>query len=587
MQKYLPDEEIDNLCDEFEQKLHSHQVPSIESYLKQVDSDRQSHLLYWLLLIELELQPIQEMQQAALMDNFHERFPEFESVINDVADQFLNLDRTVRLPRIPGYTLDRLIKRGGQGAVYRALQDQTGQRVAIKLVSANELEVIPADYRSQAVSRLKKEIRIAASLKHMNVVRIYDAGSCSDGFYFVMQLIEGGNLCERISVLGQFEISKIIGSVADALKEAHAAGILHLDVKPQNILFDEVTDQPLLADFGLARLSHDAEDRLAIAGTLGYMAPEQAMGTAVDVRADVYGLGATLYFLLTGRTAYQDVALPFNEEQRESWLPTPPQALNRDINQELARICMKCLAFDPHDRYQNCQEVAWAIDRFAAAEDGRRIARMGDRAIITSPLFLIINLLVFLQIQLGWTRIPSLEPLIWITMFSMYVVVFFVLKSVSNLDRHTPEHLAMESLWAVWLAKMFAAIAVAGSLRLLAFGPLSPTSVENTVLMCYPMFSALTGLVVATIAPRYWRRLYIGAAVCFLFAFVLMATIAFVKLPIAPLLYGAGATCLGVIWGIKLRQLAREQSRSDKTIDLNETIELTQTAPNSADFRKR
>ncbi len=578
MQKYLPDERIDQLCDEFEHRLQIEQAPSIESYLEQIDSRRKPQLFYWLLLTQLESQLNQGSKHQDLIDDFRNRFPEFEDVIDDAASKIPQPVPEERTPQIPGYTLNHLIKRGGQGAVYRALQDRTGQHVAVKLFSTQELYAIPPDHRSQVVAQLKKEIRIAASLKHMNVVKIYDAGECPDGFYFVMQLIEGGSLSERIPVLGQFEIAKIVRSVAGALQEAHAAGILHLDVKPQNILFDEVSDQPLLADFGLARLAHENRDRPAIAGTLGFMAPEQAMGRELDVRADVYGLGATLYYLLTGSTAYQDVALPFKEEQRDSWLPTPPHDLNRDINQELARICMKCLEINPDDRYQNCQEVARAIDRFAVAEDGRRITRMADRAIITSPLFFVINLLVFLQIRLGWTEIPFLEPLVWTTMFSMYVVVFFVLTSVSNLDRHTPEHLAMESLWAVWLAKMFAAIAVAGSLRLLAFGPSSPTSVENTVLMCYPMFSALTGFVVAAIAPRYWRKLYLGAAVCFLFSFVLMATIAFVDTPIAPLLYGAGATFLGTVWGIKLRRLAREQSRCESIIDLNETIDLDKSA---------
>jgi|TARA_B110000495_G_C23033860_1_gene616675 serine/threonine protein kinase len=558
---YIPDEEIDLLCDEFERKTQSQQEPKIETYLERVNSDRRPQLLYWLLKLQLQLEPIQSDRFELKFDELRQQYPGFEEVVNDIAETVLPLE--VRLPQIPGYTLERLVQRGGQGAVFRALQDQTGQLVAIKLVSTQALNRIAPHHRSQVIARLKKEIRIAASLKHMNVVKIYDAGECSDGFYFIMQLLEGGDLSNRAAALNQIEVAKIIRSVANALQEAHASGILHLDVKPQNILFDEAANQPLLADFGLARLSQESEDKRAIAGTIGYMAPEQAMGAELDSRADVYGLGATLYYLLTGKTAYENVKLPFTDRQRESWSPIPPRSLNRNINPQLERICMRCLEFDPDSRYQNCQEVAKAIDQFTVAEDGLRIATIAKRTIITSPLFLAINLVVYLQIQAGWAEIPIREPLIWITMFSMYGVVFFVFSSKTKLVKNTPEHLAMESMWAVWLAKMFAAIAVAGSLRLLASGLSGSPSVEEAILMCYPMFSALTGFVLATIAPRYWRKFYFGAALCWLYSFVLM-----LNLTEAPILYGFGATVLALVWGIKLSRLAREQIRSQHSVDL-------------------
>ena len=591
MPDYIPDEELDILCDEFERESQCQQAPRIEAYLERVSSVRRPQLLYWLLKLQLELEPVQSDRHELMIEELHQQYPGFKQVVNEIAESVLLLG--ARLPEIPGYTLERLVKQGGQGSVFRALQDRTGQLVAIKLVSTQALNGIPPQHRSQVIARLKKEVRIAASLKHGNVVKIYDAGECPDGFYFIMQLVEGGNLSERAATLNQIEVVKIIRSVADALQEAHASGILHLDVKPQNILFDESANQPLLADFGLARLLQEADDKQAIAGTMGYMAPEQAMGAELDPRADVYGLGATLYYLLTGKTAYGNITLPFTDEQRESWSPTPPRTLNRNINPQLERICMRCLEFDPEARYQNCQEVAKAIDQFTVAEDGLRIAAIGKRTIITSPLFLAINLIVYAQIHWGWAESGSVyEPLIWITMFSMYGVVFFVFSSETKLDKHTPAHLAMESMWAVWLAKMFAAIAVAGSLRLLAsgsflsldIGDVSPNShsdfnpIEKAILMCYPMFSALTGFVLATIAPRYWRKLYLGAALCWLYSFVLMSTIAQGS-TIAPILYGAGATVLAIVWGIKLRRLARQQTRSQHPIDLDETVDLASESP--------
>ena len=182
MPNYIPDEEIDFLCDEFERENQSRQEPKIEAYLERVSSVRKPQLLYWLLKLQLQLEPIQDARHELMIEELRQQFPEFKDVVNEFSETVMPLD--ARLPQIPGYTLERLVKRGGQGAVFRALQDQTGQLVAIKLVSTQALNRIPPHHRSQVVARLKKEIRIAASLKHMNVVKIYDAGECSDGFYF-------------------------------------------------------------------------------------------------------------------------------------------------------------------------------------------------------------------------------------------------------------------------------------------------------------------------------------------------------------------------------------------------------------------
>jgi len=466
------------------------------------------------------------------------------------------------LPLIPGYTTGGLIQRGGQGAVYCATQDRTGQQVAIKLISAAHLQQFRGNDRRRIIAQLDKEIRIAASLNHPNVVKIYDAGECEDGFYFIMQFIPGGTLADRAPALNQIDAARIINSVANALQQAHAAGVLHLDIKPHNILIDELTLQPLLADFGLARLSQESPDANQIAGTPGYMAPEQAMGTDLDVRTDVYGLGATLYFLLTGTTAYKNVKLPYSKDQHKLWLPKPPREIRRGVNSDLAKICMQCLAFEPGDRFRNCHEVTQAISRFAETEDGRHIAKIGAATILTSPLFLIINALVYVQIIWGWAG-TFFEPLIWLTMFSMYAVVFSVFGSISKLDRQSPEHVAVESLWAVWLAKFFAAMAVAGCLRLMASGGTSsPDGAEQTagaILMCYPMFAALTGFALAAIAPRYWRPFYGAAILCWICSVVLMWTIT-MQLSLAPVIYGGAATCIAAIWGLKLRQLAHEQT---------------------------
>lgn len=566
MRKYLPDDEIDQLCDEFEASLTNQENPSIELYLERVDQERQSILLYWILTVYLPFLRPDDCRIDETVNTLKSKYRHLRSVVSDAAEA-CGL-KPNELPSIPGYRVDSLVSQGGQGAVYQAIQHRTGQKVAIKLVSMNQLDKVSQDHQHRLIARLEKEIRTTASLNHPNIVKIFDAGECEAGFYFVMQWISGGSLADHLPV-SQTEATKIIRGIAGALAAAHEYGVLHLDVKPANILIDGVSKEPLLADFGLARLAQDASIDNPIAGTLGYMSPEQAMGARLDSRTDIYGLGATFYELLTSKKPYKHVSLPYTENQREQWVPTPPREIRRDTNTTLNHICMKCLAFDPNDRFSTCSELAAKLDQFSLTEDGRRVARISARTLWVSPLFLLLNLLVVIQIQLGWASQAVLEPLIWFTMFSMYLFVFFVLGSVSQFDKHSPEHLAIESLWAVWIAKFLAALTIAGSLRLV-----SPA--KDAILMCYPMFSALTGFVLATMAPRYWRSMYAFAVIAWGSSLFLMWTIMQGHIT-APGIYGGIATILTVIWGIKLQKLAGEQQSPATQENGSKTTEVVTT----------
>ena len=548
MKQYIPDNEIDLLCDQYEEELQDGKNPSIRLYLDRIDKSRQPILLYWLVTVDLQFSSKASQPQLEKVDGLRRTFFQYRDVVDEAASACGVTENG--LPTIPGYRIKRHVKSGGQAAVFHATQNRTGQDVAIKLVSAGSLDAISESHRIRVVSRLENEIRTVAGLNHPSIVKIFDAGECEAGFFYVMQWVDGGSLADRRTI-SQVDAAKVIRAVAAALAEAHISGVLHLDVKPHNILIDANTGQPLLADFGLARLESEVTESTAIAGTLGYMAPEQAKGELLDTRTDVYGLGATFYELLTGQKIFQAVSLPYDESERDAWIPKSPRELRSDINPELDRICTTCLHFDSEARYQNCYEVAAALDRFSLTEDGRHIARIGARTLVASPLFFITNLFVMLQIHYGWMNQGIHEAVIWITMFSMYAVVFFVIGSGSRFDRYSSEYLAVESLWAVWVAKFFAAMVIAISLRLMSES-------QQTILMCYPMFSALTGLVLATMAPRYWRGLYVFAAVAWATALVLMWTI-MENLIVAPAVYGGLATILTIIWGMKLRQLSREQ----------------------------
>ena len=566
MSDYPITSKIDQLCDRFERDYRENGQPLIADYLAEVEANEKKALVFWLLKLHHQLESNAEKRQEWLK-SLRSDFPEY----TPITDEFDTPARRVEqvFPQIPGYTLQRVIDTGGQGTVYEAIQERTGQPVAVKLVSAEQLDRFPGHLRKQHIERFDQEIRVASSLRHRNVVRIYDAGESDAGYYFIMQLIEGGSLASRISDLTQLEAAKRVEAIAGAVQEANTAGILHLDIKPQNILFDEVSNQPLLTDFGLARLFQEGTGENAIAGTLGYMAPEQAMGSRVDPRTDVFGLGATLYYLLTGRVPYEGVSLPYTDKQREQWQAKSPRTYNRNITVQLEKICLKCLEIDPKDRYQNCQELAEALQRFTEVEDSLHIVSLSNRTLLTSPALLLVNLLVFIQLQLGWGKSPYLEPLVWGTMFLMYAVVFYVLRALQQSETSIGQRLVSESLWAVWTAKMYAAIAIAVSLRLLVTDfsfmpePESNRSPENAILMCYPMFSALTGFLLASIAPRFWKKLYWGAAICWLGSILLMFTIAF-QLKIAPLVYGSGSTLIAISWGFYLRRLATDPRSSSK-----------------------
>src|SRR5262249_31637157 len=206
---------------------------------------------------------------------------------------------------VGGCRLLRPLREGGLGVVYEAEQIGLKRRVALKMILAGEF-ASPAE-----VHRFRFEAEAVAALDHPNIVPIYEVGEDDGRHFFVMKLIEGESLAERLRRLGPLpprEAACLVGQVARAVHHAHQRGVLHRDLKPANILLD-ATGAPHVTDFGLARRL-DADQSLnpsgTIAGTLSYMAPEQARGEkGLTTRADVWALGAILYECLTGRPPFQ------------------------------------------------------------------------------------------------------------------------------------------------------------------------------------------------------------------------------------------------------------------------------------------
>lgn len=254
------------------------------------------------------------------------------------------------------YRLGPLLGRGGMGTVWRAVDEQLGRDVAIKILAAHALS------RPDAVARLEREARVGAMLAHPGVVSTLDFGHASDGTWFVaMQLVPGGDLSayrERHPTLTVATVIAIGYQLADAIAAAHELGVVHRDLKPENVLLDGAQDPPVvrIADFGLAysvRADDPRQGKLTVDGTVAgtpeYMSPEQASGGDLGPPSDVYALGCVLFDLLTGAPPFADGGVGRILAQH---LYTPPRARERrpETSPALDELIDRMLAKRPGDR---------------------------------------------------------------------------------------------------------------------------------------------------------------------------------------------------------------------------------------------
>jgi serine/threonine protein kinase len=258
-------------------------------------------------------------------------------------------------PQIGGCKLGSVLGRGGMGTVYRATQIALAREVAVK--------VVPASGAADAdVARFQREARIAARLEHPSCVPIYAAGEQDGLLYLVMKLIHGPNLGALVAREGPLTPERaveILGQIADALDAAHAAGLVHRDVKPSNVLIELRRDaeRAYLSDFGLMRQvidDHEITGTNEWIGTIDYASPEQLSGRAIDRRADVYALAAVLYAALSGQRPF-----PRDSATATAWahLNVPPPALG---DHPLDRVIARGMAKRPEDRYATAGALAQA-----------------------------------------------------------------------------------------------------------------------------------------------------------------------------------------------------------------------------------
>jgi eukaryotic-like serine/threonine-protein kinase len=267
------------------------------------------------------------------------------------------------LRRLGNYELLEEVARGGMGVVFRARQVSLGREVAVKVLRDAWLAT------AVHVKRFRAEAANAAKLKHPNIVAVHEVGEQDGQHYFAMDLVRGVNLAEATSngPLSSRRAAELVAQVADAVQHAHQAGVLHRDLKPSNVLLD-AQGEPRVTDFGLARPMDDESSLTLtgqILGTPGYIAPEQAKGGAtVGPGADVYGLGAILFHLLTGRAPFVGASAAETLTQVLQQEPLSPRLLNPAVPLDLAAVCLKCLSKLPGQRYGSAGKLAEDLRRF-------------------------------------------------------------------------------------------------------------------------------------------------------------------------------------------------------------------------------
>jgi serine/threonine-protein kinase len=353
---------IDRVCDRFEAAWQAGPRPRIETFLAGLPDEEASAALRELVALEVELR--RRAGEGPTDDEYRRRFPGQEGAVAAAFEESA-APAAANLPRLEGYELLSVLGRGGMGVVYRARQTGLGRVVALKVTRPD----VTAEGREVLLTRFRQEARATALLQHPHIVPIYEVGEAGGLLYYSMLFVEGRNLAEllREGPVPPRRAAALLEPVARAVHYAHQRGVLHRDLKPRNILLDGA-GRPLVADFGLAKRLHEPANVTMtgqVLGTPAYMAPEQAQDTTrATVASDVYGLGATLYALLTGGPPFQAPTLMETLLQVMAVEPAPPRLLNPTVEADLETITLTCLDKDPARRYPSSEALADDLARF-------------------------------------------------------------------------------------------------------------------------------------------------------------------------------------------------------------------------------
>lgn len=452
--------------------------------------------------------------------------------------------------------------RGGMGAVFKANQLDLHRTVAIKIILSGAVAG-PDD-----LARFRVEAEATAALHHPNIVRIYEVGDSNGCAFFSMEYIGGPTLAQRL-VEGPLPgkiAARHAATVARAIQHAHEHGILHRDLKPSNVLLD-AAEEPHITDFGLAkRLQADSGQTRtgAILGTPSYMAPEQAGGRKeLTPAVDVYGLGALLYELLTGRPPFRaetpfDTILQVLERD-----PAPPRLLNPKVDRDLETICLKCLEKEPTRRYASAKAVAEDLEHYLAGEPIKarslnlvgRVASLLERSHYDVQFAAWGNMLLGFGAVIGLGHLattavlitePSEQAVPLVT--AIHLAMFITLLGLFWWNRPEgvmPRTTAERQLWCVLGGFVTACVLMGLTDRLMA----SPGRPHEPLRM-YPPFAVLSGLTFLVLGSSYWGMCYLFAA-----GFCILALVLPLYLELGPAGFGLMWTVALLTIGLRLRRL--------------------------------
>ena len=277
------------------------------------------------------------------------------------------------------YEIVRLLGQGGMGAVYQAHDKELERQVAIKVIRADMAS------NPEILRRFKQELILARQITHKNVIRIFDLGQ-ADGIKFItMEYIEGENLqavLRQKKKLAPAEAANILAQVCRALEAAHNEGVIHRDLKPQNIMLDK-TGRAYVMDFGIARsmLGSGMTQTGALIGTPDYMSPEQAKGQTLDARSDLFSIGIIFYEMLSGQVPFDAETTMGKLWKRTNEPARPLDELDKSIPKPLSDIVRKCLEIDPQKRYASAGELLRQIELWQGPGAGTRVVTLSNAAL--------------------------------------------------------------------------------------------------------------------------------------------------------------------------------------------------------------
>jgi len=512
------------------------------------DETADSHLAE----LERAAERSRERVQAIAPTCFEKEHIRYFAIIDELASPIRSaISQITSPPTLPDYGPLEEIGRGGMGVVYRATNHKTNRMDAIKIIRPDRIACGSQETILQMLRRFKLEGQLAARVSHEHIVPIHQVGEVDGCAWFSMQYVAGPSLYDRSrrKDIQHEELVSCVERIARAIDAVHRCRVLHGDIKPQNILFDQETARPMLSDFGLAELTSELNGKSNdIAGTVAYMAPElidairnhRTRDDFADVRSfasDIFSLGATLGSVLPARSTSTFITSPAlgpdDAEKRRGQLRNH---ISVNADPALARICLKCLADDPGARYATANQLA---DDLASWLDRPRWNQYFPSlryllCFVVAPGLALSGLSVWL---LQESR--EHEIAIWIAIFISYVPLYAALWASQRVQRESER--ARRELWSIWLGHGIASVASMTAIRIQ-----NADELARSIAQFYPTCAAISSVAFFAKSGNFWFGYrWIGAA------WAVAAIVLAVADPFSPVLFGifAAITCIIVARG--------------------------------------